>query len=151
MFGAFGNGAGGGGSGSGLGISSLLCLLFQVLADLLHLLNQELRSTILTFRRFLKVHPSLLNWEVSIHGSDPRLPLHTLISFSKSHGSDNEVRMLLTKPCPFEVRNKSFIVLAGEGCIAKFHTNISCALYHFQNVCILPHNLKLVTAAVEKK
>ena len=56
--------------------------------------------------------------------------------------------MLLTKPSPFEVRNKSFIVLAGEGCIAEFHRNISCALHRFQNVCMLPHNLKLVTAAV---
>ena len=56
--------------------------------------------------------------------------------------------MLLTKPGPFEVRNKCFIVLAGDGCKAKFHTNISCALPHSQNVCILPHNLKLVTTAV---
>ena len=56
--------------------------------------------------------------------------------------------MLLTKPGPFEVRNKYLIVLAGDGCKAKFHKNISYTLPHSPNVCILPHNLKLVTAVV---
>ena len=73
----------------------------------------------------------------------------TLLSVSlRVTVSDNEVRMLLTKPGAFEVRNKSCIVLAGKGCKAKFHTNISRTLPHSQNVCTLPHNLKLVTAAV---
>src|ERR1700759_1479578 len=87
-FGAFGNGSGGS-SGS---VSSLLFLFFHVLVDLLHLRNQEMRSTIPTFRRTLKVCQIPLSWEVGIHGSDPSLPLHTLISRFKSRGSGNEVR-----------------------------------------------------------
>jgi len=53
-----------------------------------------------------------------------------------------------TKLGPFEVRNKSFIIIAAGCGKAKFHTNISCTLHHFWNLCIVPHYLKLLTAAV---
>ena len=72
--------------------------------------------------RIRKVCQSPLSWEVGIHFSEPGFPLESLLLGGKSHWSGDEVRMLLTKPGPFEVRNPYFIVLVGDPGIAKFYT-----------------------------
>jgi len=62
------------------GLITLPWLLFRVLADLFRWQNEELRSTPPTLHRLLKILQIPSSWGVGIHGLDPSLPLHTLIS-----------------------------------------------------------------------
>src|SRR5205807_65702 len=99
------------GSGGSDGFSSLLCCLCFVLADLLRLQNQELHSAVPTIRRTCKVCQSPFSRVVNIHCSESGLPLHSLILVGQSLWPGNKVRMLLTWPDPFELRNPILVVL----------------------------------------